>query len=288
MSVLVTLASSVLLLASVYGLVNIGFVLLYRTTGVPSFVQGHLVMLGGLIMATAQRFLGGYVLPLLVTVILTAVLGWLLYQVLMRRLSGSEEFIKAIVTFFLATIVVEAAILGWGQEGHHIVQPFDERFVVGSAHISAMIFVTLVLLAALVVLLYIVLDRTVMGIRMQAMAENETLSIYAGIAVHRLSAWAWAGAVSLAAIAGICYSQQVDIDPSVADIGLAALPAAVFGGLNSIPGTLVGGLCFAVLQTAVNYYLGGTTGFLAIYAATLVMLISRPQGLLGSVTGQRI
>jgi len=288
MDVVVTLGSSVLLLASVYGLVNIGFVLLYRTTGVPSFVQGHLVMLGGIIMATAQQLLGGYLLPLLVTIALTAILGWLLYQALMRFLSGSEEFIKAIVTFFLATVVVEITILGWGQGGHHIAQPISERFDVGRAHISAMIFVTLAVLSVLVVLLYLILERTITGIRMQAMAENESLSIYSGISVHRLSALAWAGAVALAAVAGISYSQQVDIDPSVADIGLAALPAAVFGGLNSIPGTLVGGLCFAILQTGVNYYLGGTTGFLAIYAATLVMLILRPQGLLGSVTGQRI
>jgi branched-chain amino acid transport system permease protein len=288
MTVALNLASSIALLACVYGLINIGFVLLFRTTGVPSFAQGHLAMLGGMVMFSAQRWLGGYLLPAIVTVAAAAAFGWLLYPFLMRFLLGAEEFTKAMVTFMLAIIVLQAATLGWGTQPHAIGQPLDTRIGVGDTNVSVMLFVTIFVLLALVALLYVVLEKTTTGVRMQALAENETLSMYAGIRVHRLSAVAWASAVALAAVAGILYSQKADINLLTAEVGLAAFPAAVIGGLSSIPGALVGGLALAATQGTVNYFVGGSYGLLVVYAATLLVLIARPQGLMGTVAGQRI
>jgi branched-chain amino acid transport system permease protein len=288
MTVAINLASSITLLACVFGLINVGFVLLFRTTGVPSFVQGHMVMLAGLIMYTAQHHLGGYVLPLAITVGLSGTLGWLLYHVLMRFTLGTEEFTKAMVTFMLATIVLQAATLGWGTEAYPVSQPLHGKIPVSGTSVSAMLILTVVVLLGLVALVYFVLDKTTTGIRMQALAENETLSMYAGIRVHRLSALAWTSAIALAAIAGVLYTQKADIDLTAADIGLAAFPAAVIGGMSSIPGALVGGLLLAATQGTVNYFVGGTYGLLVVYAATMVMLLVRPQGLLGTVAGQRV
>lgn len=282
------LLASIALLGSMYALVNVGFVLLYRSTGVPNFAQGQVAMFSGFILASAAPFGAGYFTGAIAAIACCALGGLLCYRLLMHRLLGATEFTKTIVTFMLAIVITQTCIMVWATDIRMVPQPTTASIKLGGWTFPLMTLVTVLITVALVVALAWFLDRTLTGIRLQALAENESLSVYAGIPVHRLAGIAWATAFGMAGVAGVLYSQRASIDLSTAEIGLIAFPAAVIGGLNSIEGTLIGALILATMQTVLNYYLGGSYGTIAIYGLMLGTIILRPQGLMGSLAARRL
>lgn len=285
---LLNLAVSIVLLTSIYSLVNVGFVLLYRSTGVPNFAQGHIAMFGGFVVATVVGAGIGYVAGAATAIIATLAVGYVVYRLVMRSLLGAEEFTKAIVTFMLAVVVTQMCLMVWGTEPYDIEQPTRQALSLFGGRLPVMTIITLVVAVALVMSIAWFLEHTLTGTRLQALAENETLSVYAGISVHRLAAVAWAVSFATAGIAGVLYSQRAAIDLNTSEIGLVAFPAAVIGGLNSIKGTFVGALILAFVQTISNYVLGGSYGIIAVYILMLGVLALKPEGLMGSVATRRL
>lgn len=279
------IASTVL--ASVYGLINVGFVLLYRTTGVFNFAQGHFMLLGAFIMWALTQVLP-YAISLLLTVLALTLIGAGIYLVLMRFLLGAKEFTKVITTLMLATILLQVPAVIWGPT-LRILPPPTTKFI-SFEHVRLDWSDLLIILeAALVVgLLTLIINRTVIGTRMRAVATDEALAIYAGIRVHRLAAIAWGLAGAGAALAGISYAQRSGVGLSIPAVGLGAFPAVIVGGMDSIGGTLVGGLVVAFIQTFTSYAFGVIYGEIASYLLMLGVLLVLPTGIFGSVEGRRL
>lgn len=284
---LINLLVSIVLLGSIYALVNVGMVLLYRSTGVVNFAQGHLMMLAAFIMVVLEARLSYW--PSFVTVLVAmASIGAVIYIVVMRFLVGAVEFTKVITTLMLSIILTQGAAMVFGGQIRRLPPPTDAqiRFLGGTLLWSDVIIVAMTVF--LVVALMFFLGGTLVGSRLRALAGNEALAGYAGLNVHWLAALAWAIAAAGAAVAGVAYGQHSSVILSMSDAGLGAFPAAVIGGLNSIGGTLVGALLVAALQTVTQFYFGAAVAQIVSYGAMLLALIFIPHGLFGRVGAPRL
>jgi branched-chain amino acid transport system permease protein len=285
--VAVDLFANVVLLSAIFALVNVGLVVLYRSTGVLSFAQGHLLMFGAYIMSTLQP-VTGYWTALTVTVVVIAAMGLIIYVTTMRFMLGASEFEKVVMSFLVALVLTQIVAIVWGTQARSIYAPTDRVLSLGGGTLPWSSIISLFLAVGVVTALTLLVFRTVPGLRMRALAQNETLAVYSGMRVHRLSALAWVVAGATAAIAGVVYAQTSSVTFSLADIGLLAFPAAVLGGLKSIAGSLVGSIILATIFTLANYALGGVLGGSVVYLVMLAVLLVLPFGLFGRQTAQRL
>lgn len=287
MGIFVNLAAGALLLASVYCLVNLGLVLLYRTTGVLNFALGQFVLIGAYILSSLVSPLG-YWLGLLVATLCMASIAWLSYQLLIRFMLGSSEFEKVIMTFMLAIVITQVVVMSWGVGNRQVRPSVSSTISVLGGRVPAYDLVAAGLAAGFVVGLLLFIFKTGVGLRLRAIGINETLATFNGARVHQLAGLAWAVAGATAAVAAAMYTQISAITLSIQDIGLLAFPAAVLGGLRSLGGSVVGSLMVGAILTTVDYYLGGQFAAIVLYAFLLLVLSVRPYGLFGRPEASRL
>jgi branched-chain amino acid transport system permease protein len=288
MSIAINLIVGIIVLAGVYAIANVGFVLLYKGTGVPNFAQGGLLMLGAYVMSTSGLVGHSYWPALLLTCVIMGVIGALIYVFVMRWMLGTVEFEKVVLTFVVASAITQIIELIWGTSTRAVPVSSSHQFMVGGGNVAVQSIESTAVILVVIVVLMVLLSRTLLGLRMRALAENESLAVYRGIRVHRLSAIAWIIAAICAAIAGVTYAEVSSVSLSMSDIGLLAFPAAVLGGLDSIGGTVVGALIIAAVLNLSQYYLGGVWGVVVEYGAMLVVLMVLPFGLFGSRSTRRL
>lgn len=282
----INLASASILLAAIYCLVNTGLVLLYRSTGVLNFSQGQLVMLGAYVMSSVK--FGSYPLRLAIAAVAVGIVSWISYHALIRRLTGADEFRKVVMSFMLAILLIQIIVLVWGTDTREVLNSTDAWFALGSAHVRWSVVIDACTAVVLAVGLTLFLSRTLSGLRMRALAANEELAAYSGIKVHRLAGLAWAIAGGGAALAGVMYAETTSVSLALSDILLLAFPAAVLGGLSSLPGSILGSVIMATLLTLCGYFLGGQWVNVIAYVVLLGVLIVRPFGLMGTSSAQRL
>ncbi len=276
----------------IYGLVALGFVLIYKATEVVNFAQGELLMLGAFFAYTYIGILGmPYWLGALLAVASMAVLGGLLDSVVMRPVVGQPTFAYVMLTIGLGIIIraVVTMIPGWGVETYSIDTPYANAVIkVAGLVISVDYFVIVITTCVLVAVLYGFFSFTRFGVAMQASSQNQLAAYYMGIPVKRVFSMIWGISASVAAIAGILLAPVDLIDSSMGFIGLKAFPAAVLGGFGSIPGALVGGVIIGVIESLSGFYLPPGFKDVAAFIVLLVVLIVRPEGLFGVSTKKRV
>ncbi len=280
-----------LTLGCTYALIGVGFVVIFRATGVISFAQGVFMMIGALVFAGFARDSWPTVAALAASVALLAVLGALTYRLVFGRLVGLEPFVVSIGTVGLGTLLQAVGLMIWGPSTITTPQILSPHLyhLVGDAGINAVGLLTIGLTAGVFALVGLGLWFTPTGLRMRAVANDTALAAYQGLAVNRLAAGAWAIAGGTAAIAGIVFLLGTEPDPAtINSLGLLALPAILLGGFDSIAGVLVGGLLMALAQTIVVKYVGGDYQDVLGYVVLLVLLSVRPQGLFGHVDAKRL
>ena len=274
-------------LAAIFALVNVGVILLYRTTGVLNFAQGYFMLLGAYVMAAIAPKTG-YWPGLILTLVPIAALGALVYVLLMRFMINAKEFAKVITTLMLASLLAQIPPAVWGTDVEQIAPPTSAELRLGSVHLAVADLITVSIAAAVVIVVAVWLRATVMGIRMTAQAGNPLLAAYSGIRVHRLGAIAWALGAVLGGFAGVAYAQHTTVSLNLSSIGLAAFPAVVLGGLDSLGGTLLGGLVVSGILTVVGYFFGAVAGEIIAYGVMMATLLVFPRGFFGSTSTRRL
>lgn len=276
----------------IYGLVALGFVLIYKATEAVNFAQGELMMLGafcGLALATW----GGlpYWAVLLGSVAILAVFGFVVELALLRPVLGRPSFSVIMVTIglgFLARGLV-TMVPGVGTESHAFDTPFDGRLIEAAGLVIGMEHAVVIGAGlALSVTLYGLFRFTRIGIAMQAMSQNQLAAWYVGIPVRRLNGVVWAISAAVAAVAGVLLAPIAFVHANMGFIGLKAFPAAVIGGFDSLPGAIAGGLVLGVIEALAGFYLPEGFKDVAAYVVVLVVLAVRPQGLFGQVSRKRV
>ena len=269
----------------IYGLIALGFVLIYKATETVSFAQGELMMLGAFGGLAGMTMLGfPFWLAVLSSVAAMALFGVLLERLVIRPILGQPAFSIVMLTIGIGYVArgLITMIPAIGTETHTLPVPYkDQIWKVGALILNveqmAVIFVTAVLCA----LLFALFRYSKLGIAMQASSQNQLAAYYMGIPVKRLNGIAWGLAAAVAAIAGLLLAPITFVHANMGFIGLKAFPAAVVGGFGSLPGAIVGGLIIGIIESLSGFYLPDGFKDTAAYVMVLIMLMVKPNGLFG-------
>ncbi len=271
-------------LGCVYGLIALGFVLIYKATEVVNFAQGDLMMLGGFFAFTFIGILGfNYWLGFLGAVIAMAACGMIAERLIVRPILGYPQFTIVMATIGLGFFLRSIAGMIWGTDDLKIETPFSQGVLrLGGlvlAHDKLSVIAATLLLC---LLLYLFFNKTTLGTAMRATSENMLAAYYMGIPVKRVVAIVWAISAAVATCAGVLLAPITFIHSNVGLVlGLKAFPAAVLGGFGSIPGAVVGGILIGVIESMAGFYLPQGWKDVAPYLVLLAVLLLKPEGIFG-------
>ncbi|MGE0659821.1 MAG: branched-chain amino acid ABC transporter permease [Reyranellaceae bacterium] len=271
----------------IYGLIALGFVLIYKATEVVNFAQGELMMLGGFFAFTFMTLMGlNYWIGFLLAVICMALLGSGIERVVVRPILGYPQFSIVMATIGLGFFARSVAGMIWSTDDLKIDTPFSESVTENVVRIGGLVIADdkvsiIVATVLLCVVLYFFFSRTRMGVAMQATSQNMLAAYYMGIPVKRVFSLIWAISAAVACFAGILLAPSTLIHTNVGFLGLKAFPAAVLGGFGSIPGALVGGIIIGVIEALAGFYLPQGFKDVAAYIVLLLVLWFKPEGLFG-------
>lgn len=274
-------------LGSIYALVALGFVLIYKATDIFNFAQGELMMVGAYLCYTLIVHLElGYWTSFLLTLCFCFILGSLVEALFLRRLLGKPVFSVIMVTVGLAVILQGTVSLIWGDDVHNFPAFFsDQVYRFRDIAIRPVDISILVATATLVVGFIVFFRYTKAGLGMRGTANDQDTALLMGINVKRIFSLSWAIAATIAAIGGACYANVLFLSPDMSHIGLKAFPAAILGGLDSIPGAILGGIIIGMCETLAGGYLdalvGGGIKEITSFVILIAILMIKPYGLFG-------
>ena len=274
----------------IYGLVALGFVLIYKATEVVNFAQGDLLMLGAFLAYTFITLMGmSYWLGLLLAVIVMAIFGAIVDALILRRIIGQPAFAMVMLTLGLGFMFRAFASMTWGSETYSILTPFSAKVVhFGDVVISDEYLSIIGGTAIMCAVLYSFFRYTRIGVAMQAASQNQLAAYYMGIPVKLIFSLIWSISAGVAVVAGVLLAPVSLIDVNMGFIGLKAFAAAVLGGFGSIPGALVGGLIVGLIEIFAGFKLPEGFKDVAAYVVLLAVLVLRPQGLFGSIARKKV
>jgi branched-chain amino acid transport system permease protein len=288
------LLSNGVLIGLMYSLIALGFVLVYKATDAINFAQGEFVMIAGFVVVA---FLQLYEFPLAVSILvgLAAMIafGFGLERAVLRRLIGRPIVAVIMATIGLAAVLRGVGPLVWGAETKPLPLPItDEPFVWGPLFIPP-----IQLLGAVVSLVFLAVFgwfflKSRKGIAMRAVADNQQVAMAMGINVERYFALAWAMTGIVSALGGVVWGSLLGVDVHLALVGFKVFPVVILGGLDSIPGAIVGGLIVGIVENVaagyIDPYVGGGTKDFAPYVLMIMALMIRPYGIFGKQIIERV
>jgi branched-chain amino acid transport system permease protein len=279
-----------LFLGAIYALVALGFVTIFRATGVINFAQGSVLLLGAYVIGRLDGAIGFW--PAVLAGIVAAALVSLLIDVLLiRRVRGADLGTLAILTLGVDILLLTELTREIGTDVVNLGAPWGDDVVeVAGVRVAASRVIAGAVALVLVAALAAVVKLTDWGIAMRSAAEDGETASLMGIRLNRVAAGAWALAGALAAVGGLFLTSfpAAGVTGGVGLVALAAIPAVVLGGFDSPGGAVVGGLVIGVVSVlAAGYqdelsFLGRGVGTVAPYVVMLVVLLVRPSGLFGT------
>jgi branched-chain amino acid transport system permease protein len=288
------LMSNGLLIGLMYSLIALGFVLVYKATDAINFAQGEFVMIAGFVAAGALMVWGAPLWVAILGAIASLVLfGFVLERVMLRKLIGRPVIAVVMATIGLASILRGVGPFTIFSGSKPLPLPIrDEPFVLGPLFIPP-----IQVLGAVVSLTFLAgfgwfFLKSRKGIAMRAVADNQQVAMAMGIDVERYFGVAWAMTGIVSALGGILWGNLLGVDVNLALVGFKVFPVVILGGLDSIPGAILGGLIVGVVENiAAGYidpYVGGGTKDFAPYVLMILALMVRPYGMFGKRIIERV
>ncbi|GAA3590746.1 MAG: branched-chain amino acid ABC transporter permease [Gibbsiella quercinecans] len=276
-----------LLSGVMYSLVALGFVLVYKSSGVFNFAQGSMLLFAALtfVCLVERGWSVWAVLP--ITLVIISLLGMLIEFSVLRPLVNQPPIILFVATLGVSYIIEGAAQLLWGTQVHALDLGIDDTpFEVGGVLISLFDLFAAGVAGLLVLLLSLFFRYTHTGLAFRAVADDTFAGLAVGLNIGRLWAVVWAAAGVVALVAGLLWGARLGVQFSLSLVVLKALPVLVLGGFDSIAGVIVAGLLVGAIEKLGSVYLGpllggGIDSWIA-YAVALLFLLIRPAGLFGS------
>jgi branched-chain amino acid transport system permease protein len=278
-------------LAATYTLLSLGWVVVYRATGVLNFAHGQFLMAGAYLYYALVVEVGmPWGSALSIALLAGAALSAIAYTGLLKPVTGQPLFSQIVLTMGLATVMTSLVSMIWGPTPKPLPMPFRHevyRLTSEATITKTELAVTLTTAACVVVLLFL-LGRTRLGVRMRANAESALLASQSGVNVAVIAAISWALAGVLVTFGGVAYAQQSLVSPILAELGLRGIAPALLGGLDSIRGAIIGSVVVAFVQNLGVYWFGGGAADVGAYLVILAVLTVRPTGLYGTRDVRRI
>jgi branched-chain amino acid transport system permease protein len=298
-----------LMAGMLYSLVALGFVLIYKASGVFNFAQGAMVLFAALAMARFAEWIPLYtgitnpfaanLIAFIIAGFLMFVVAWIIERLVLRHLVNQEG-----TTLLMATLGISYFLDGIGQTifGSDIykidvgmpkepIMAFEQMFE-GGILINKEDLYAAVIAAVLVALLSVFFQKTATGRALRAVADDHQAAQSSGIPLNRIWVIVWCVAGVVALVAGMIWGSKLGVQFSLTTVALRALPVVILGGLTSVPGAIVGGLIIGVgeklSEVFLGPYVGGGIEIWFAYVLALVFLLFRPQGLFGEKIIDRV
>jgi branched-chain amino acid transport system permease protein len=277
-------------IGSIYALVALGFVLIFRATNVVNFAQGDFAMLGAFAMVILAVELGfSYWLSILITVVIMAAFGALfnlgVYYPLRNR-----TFLPVIISTIGASILLENGMLAaHGPQPQSLPSLFDSPgFSLGPVFFDTQYLVILAVTLAMVVFQYLLFERTLLGKKMQATSQDKEMASMLGIPVAWMIMITFMYSSVLGGLAGILVAPILFVSVGMgSSIALKAFAASIIGGFGDVSGAIVGGLTLGVVETFGAAYISVPYKDAFAFLVLLIFLLFRPQGLFGEKVGEK-
>lgn len=294
LQILIQLIVTGLAWGSVYALIALGFVLIFKSTDIFNFAQPELMMLGAYLAFTLVTTLKlPFIAAFLVTLVLMALIAAMLEMMVIRPLVGEPVLSVIMVTLGLANVIRGGTGLIWGYEEMQFPKPFGTKplHLFGAAINQAEIF-TIVITGILLLIFFLFFKYSSSGLSMRATAEDTGTAFLMGINVKRVFTASWVIASIVATIAGTLLATFSYLEPIMGHTGLKALPAIILGGLDSVAGAIIGGLIIGVAENLAGFYLerylGAGINEITAYVIVLIVMMVRPYGLFGTKEIERV
>jgi len=282
-----------LLSGVMYSLVAVGFVLIYKASGVLNFAQGSMLLFAALTFVSLVERGVPTAVALGVTFALMVLLGFTIERTVLRPLVN-----KPPITFFVATLAVSYIIEGvaqlvWGTQVHALDLGIDDTpFEIGGVMISRFDLFAAAVAGTMVVALTIFFRFTRTGLAFRAVADDQLAALAVGVRLGRVWGAVWAASGLVALVGGLIWGARLGVQYSLSLVVLKALPVLVLGGFDSIAGAIVGGLLIGASEKLAEVYVGpfvggGIEGWFA-YVVALIVLLVRPGGLFGRKLAERV
>ena len=283
-----------LAVGSIYALIALGFVLIYKATGVINFAQGELMMLGAYFCFTLiTRYHIPFLPAFLITLVFSAILAILVEFLILRPMVGEPIFSVVMVTIGLAILLRSLVGIFWGHEEYKFPGFISEQpIVLGGIRIAPEHMWTIITALVFLGLFALFFKFTRVGIGMRATSEDQDVAFLMGISVRKIFALSWIIAAIVASVAGVFFANMYLIYSSMNFIGIRAFPAAVLGGMDSVAGAIIGGLLIGVIENLAGGYLdtllGGGIKEITAFVVLIIILMVKPYGLFGTEEIERV
>lgn len=279
--------ANILVLASIYALLALGYIIVYRASRVLNFAHGEIFMVGGYL---AFSFLAALAIEPLLALPISAMFGFLIgiavYFVLMAPMAGHSVFAAVLVTIGFGIVVRGFTLMGFQGQ---IIYPgrtlgFDDRVVdiLPGFHVTQTELYLVVSALAVLGALVLFFRFSSLGIRMRAASHDARLAGYRGINIHAVFAQAWGIATAIAIYTSALYSLGQQVNPQLTEVALRGLAVALVGGMDSLKGAVPAALLIAAIEVVTQQHISPQASDVVPYVILLAVLMTRPWGLFGT------
>ena len=286
-----------LLSGGMYSLVALGFVLIYKASGVFNFAQGSMVFFAALTFVGLVEHGLNFWLALPATLLVMVLLGIVIERVVLRPLVNQPQITLFMATIGLSFLIEGLAQIVWGAGVHGLdlgIEDAPIQWISDSTgmNVSKFDLMAAVVAAVLVSTLAVFFNRTRIGRALRAVADDHQAALAVGIPLQQIWSIVWAVAGGVALVAGLLWGARNGVQFALTFVALKALPVLILGGFDSIPGAIVGGLIIGATEKLAEVFLGpyvggGIEGWFP-YVLALLFLLVRPEGLFGEKIIRRI
>ena len=290
MELLIQLTLTGLTNGAILALAALGFVLIYKSSDVINFAQGEFLLVGAYLTYAMVAEIGIFwPLGVMITLGLAIFLGILVERFVLRPMIGEPIISVIMVTIGLSSVMKAIVNSIWGTAGRPFPPfiPSDPVDIFGATIGADRLWAIVVAVIMLGFFSYF-FRRSKEGIAMRAVADDQQAALSMGISVKKIFAWAWSIAAVTAAIAGGLVANIVGVSGELATFGLRVFPVVILGGLDSIPGAIIGGIIIGLLETYTGGYIGQGLNQVLPFMVLIIILMVRPYGLFGQEIIERV
>lgn len=281
-----------ILTGSVYGLVGVAIVIIFKATKVFNFAVGTLLTIGGLFFISLITWFGlPFWAALLGALLISGLVGYASEKTVLSRLLGQPLITMIMATLALENILYGLILMGW--TGFTITVPQGSipeiSLKLGPLFFSPELVVGFISSLLCIIVVGFLFQKTQLGLRMRATADSHQVSLALGINIKRIFSLSWIIAAMVGTVAGIVLGNRVGLQASITSaVAFKALPAVIFGGLDSVLGAFIGGIVVGVVEKMTGGFIGSNVAEITPYIIMLFSLLILPEGLFGEKRIERI
>ena len=275
---------------AILALAALGFVLIYKASEVINFAQGQFLLIGAYVVWALNVDAGWHwALAVAGAIGVAIVLGLVVERLILRPLVGEPTISVIMVTIGLAQVLGALVQIIWGTHPHAFPGFIpDDTITIAGARVGENRLWAVALVALALVAFALFFQRSRHGVAMRAVADDQQAALTMGISVRRTFALAWALAGVSAVVGGMLVANLIGVSGEVSNVGLLVFPVVIVGGLDSVPGAVVGGAIIGLLTAYTGGYIGEGLDQVIPYVALVAILLVKPYGLFGQVRIERV